>query len=95
MADPGCLKNLIDQPDLAKQIDEFRAELLKVMRGTKDQELANLILQKQRVMRDAYLTKIGHGHPGLKPGPSVEEAKRQAGDIELRIQKQLGAMEMK
>jgi hypothetical protein len=39
--DPGCLKNLIADPALAAEIDKFRAELLKTLRKTSDQELAN------------------------------------------------------
>ena len=39
--DPGCLKNLINEPALADQIARFRAELLKVMEQTNDQELPN------------------------------------------------------
>jgi hypothetical protein len=39
--DPGCLTNLIDEPALAGEIKGFRAELLKVMERTNDQELAN------------------------------------------------------
>jgi N-sulfoglucosamine sulfohydrolase len=47
-ADPGCLKNLIDDPALADTVAGFRAELLKVMQRTNDQELANYrkLLQK-------------------------------------------------
>jgi N-sulfoglucosamine sulfohydrolase len=39
--DPGCLINLIDDPALAPQIEEFRAELLKTMEHTNDQETPN------------------------------------------------------
>jgi hypothetical protein len=38
--DPGCLKNLIKDPAHAKTIQKFRAELLKMMGLTNDQELA-------------------------------------------------------
>ena len=39
--DPGCLVNLIDNPALASQIDEFRMELLKIMQRTNDHETPN------------------------------------------------------
>lgn len=39
--DPGCLVNLIDEPSLSARIDEFRAELLKTMESTHDQETPN------------------------------------------------------
>ena len=39
--DPGCLVNLIDDADLAREIREFRAELLNVMQRTNDHETAN------------------------------------------------------
>jgi N-sulfoglucosamine sulfohydrolase len=40
-SDPGCLKNLIDNPRLAQTITAYRDELLKVMQRTNDQELPN------------------------------------------------------
>ena len=40
--DPGCLANLVNDPAVAREVDEFRAELLKVMARTNDQELPNL-----------------------------------------------------
>jgi N-sulfoglucosamine sulfohydrolase len=39
--DPGCLVNLIDDPAMKSQIARFHAELLRIMRQTKDQETAN------------------------------------------------------
>jgi N-sulfoglucosamine sulfohydrolase len=39
--DPGCMVNLINHPALAREIDEFRAELLQTMERTNDQETAN------------------------------------------------------
>jgi N-sulfoglucosamine sulfohydrolase len=39
--DPGCMKNLIDDPAHARRIERFRAELRRTMQGTSDQELAN------------------------------------------------------
>lgn len=39
--DPGCLTNLIRDPNLADTIQAFRSELLKTMQRTNDQELAN------------------------------------------------------
>jgi N-sulfoglucosamine sulfohydrolase len=39
--DPGCLANLIDEPALASQIDEFRRQLLTIMEQTNDHETQN------------------------------------------------------
>lgn len=39
--DPGCLTNLIHDPALSDMIQKFRAELLRTMEQTNDQELAN------------------------------------------------------
>jgi N-sulfoglucosamine sulfohydrolase len=46
--DPGCLNNLIAAPAHADEIAACRAELLKVMRSTRDQELANFLAATSR-----------------------------------------------
>ncbi|HEX8234775.1 MAG TPA: hypothetical protein VF600_02375 [Abditibacteriaceae bacterium] len=39
--DPGCLVNLINDPALTSQINEFRTELQKVMEQTNDHQMPN------------------------------------------------------
>jgi lysophospholipase L1-like esterase len=50
-----------------------------------DPELLKLVTQKQAMLRDAWLTEVGHTRPGGKPGLSVAEANAQAEALESRI----------
>ena len=49
------------------------------------QELFILIFQKQKILRDAYLSATGHLRPGLPEGLSLLEAKKQALALENQI----------
>lgn len=44
-----------------------------------------LIQQKQRMMKDAWLTKAGHERPGMKTGLPVAEAEAQAAKLDEEI----------
>jgi len=49
------------------------------------QELFILIYQKQKILRDAYLSATGHLRPGLPEGLPLLEAKKQALALENQI----------
>lgn len=49
-------------------------------------ELYSLISQKQKTLRDAYLSEIGHLRPGLSEGLPLPEAKRQVAILNNQIQ---------
>ncbi len=55
---------------------------------TNGKELLRLIHQQMSVMKDAWLTDIGHKRP-QKAGLPLPEARRQAAEIETQIQKLL------
>jgi len=52
-----------------------------------DAEMMKLVTERQKVLRDAYLTFCGHGRPGVPKGKSIEEAMREADALESRIRK--------
>lgn len=55
--------------------------------GTTNAKLLDLVAQRQRVRKDAWLTEIGHLRPGMNPGKSVKEAEAEAAAIEASIRK--------
>jgi lysophospholipase L1-like esterase len=49
------------------------------------ERLLKLIQQKQRMMKDAWLTDTGHTRPGMKKGLPLAEAKLKAEELEKHI----------
>jgi lysophospholipase L1-like esterase len=43
------------------------------------------VRDKQRLLKDAWLTAVGHKRPGMKPGPPLDEAERRAAAIDAEI----------
>jgi lysophospholipase L1-like esterase len=48
-------------------------------------DVLRLVQKKQRLLKDAWLTTTGHRRPGMKPGLPMEEAERQAKQLEAEI----------
>jgi lysophospholipase L1-like esterase len=48
-------------------------------------DVLKLVQKKQRLLKDAWLTNTGHRRPGMKPGLPLEEAERQANQVETEI----------
>jgi lysophospholipase L1-like esterase len=48
-------------------------------------ELLPLVQRRQELLRDAWLTTTGHQRPGMNKGLPLEEARRQAQEIEVKI----------
>ncbi len=48
-------------------------------------ERLKLIGQRQKLMRDAWLSEVGHLRPGIKPGLPIEEAKKKAAKLDQEI----------
>lgn len=67
--------------DLAEAADA------KAMLGfhPKGDELLKLVQQRQRFLKDAYLTAAGHKRPGMKTGLPLEEARARAAELEQAI----------
>jgi len=53
-------------------------------------ELLKLIRKRGRILTDAYLTDIGHKRPGMAKGLPLDEAKKQAAELDVQI-RQLAA----
>ena len=49
-------------------------------------DVLTLVKQRQDVLKAAYLTEVGHKRPGMKDGPPVEEAEREAAKLLNRIE---------
>lgn len=60
-------------------------------------EIRKLVNQRRSVLFSAYMTRTGHqrpgvpGGPGVKPGPSIDEATAKAAEIGGQIARQLGS----
>jgi lysophospholipase L1-like esterase len=48
-------------------------------------EVLKLVGERQRVLRDAWLTATGHKRPGMKAGLPLDEAQRRAGELNAKI----------
>ncbi|QDT08600.1 SGNH/GDSL hydrolase family protein [Planctomycetes bacterium K23_9] len=53
-----------------------------------DAELVNLIKSRQTLMRDAWLSEVGHLRPGIKAGLPIKEAEQRATEIDRKISEQ-------
>lgn len=68
-------QNVADTPELS-------ATLLNNLRNA---ELANLVSQRQAIMKDAWLNLTGHKRPEMAPGLPMLEARRLYNNIDARI----------
>lgn len=50
-------------------------------------EILKLVQQRQRVIKDAWLTHTGHSRPGMNKGKPLEEAEREAREIGEKLKK--------
>ena len=48
-------------------------------------ELLKLVAERQRLLKDAWLTTIGHKRPGMNAGLPLDEAERRAGELNAEI----------
>ncbi len=51
-----------------------------------DPELLRLVLQRQKLMHDAWLSEVGHRRPGVKPGLPIQQAIDEAMDLAKQIE---------
>jgi lysophospholipase L1-like esterase len=54
-------------------------------------EVLRLVRKKQELLKDAWLTEIGHKRPGMRRGLPLEEAERKAAEVDAEIGKLLAA----
>jgi hypothetical protein len=50
-----------------------------------DKKLLDVVGRRQTLMRDAWLSHIGHKRPGMKAGLPLKEAQAQAAQLEQKI----------
>ncbi|MDR3633594.1 MAG: SGNH/GDSL hydrolase family protein [Isosphaeraceae bacterium] len=73
-------KKLADSPSADAYLAEFPHGL----------ELLKIVQDRQRVLKDAWLTATGHKRPGMSRGVPLEAAERQARELDVRIHDLLG-----
>jgi hypothetical protein len=73
----------VSREELSAGIDTRRfPELSTTARG---KEMLNLIHNRNRMLSDSWLTKIGHKRPGMAKGLPVEEAVAKADELNQKI----------
>jgi hypothetical protein len=75
--------------ELAAGVDLGRFADLSINRGG-GKELLDLVRKRGRLLTDAYLSDIGHQRPGMAKGLPVDEAEKQAAELDKQI-RQLAA----
>ncbi|MDR3619053.1 MAG: exo-alpha-sialidase [Paludisphaera borealis] len=70
----------------ARELDDQSAEqaLGKLPRGL---DVLKLVERRQQLLKDAWLTAVGHKRPGMAKGLPLEEAEKQAGELDAAIRK--------
>jgi len=63
--------------------DDPQAMLAVHQRG---KDILKLVQEKQRMMKDAWLTDTGHKRPGMKQGLPLAEARAKAAELDQQIQ---------
>jgi lysophospholipase L1-like esterase len=48
-------------------------------------EVLKLAGERQRLLRDAWLSAVGHKRPGVRPGLPLDEAEQQAGKLDQQL----------
>jgi len=60
-------------------------DLSRVPELARHPTLVTLVEKRQNLLRDAWLSEIGHQRPGIEPGPPLAEAERRASEIGAEI----------
>lgn len=71
------------------EADDMKSALLKYDNGD---EIYALIQERQKMMKDAWLTYTGHMRPGMNTGLPIVEALRKYQEIEKRINLQISGL---
>ena len=64
---------------------EHASGIVELLEGDEGEKIFDLISQRQTIMKDSWLTYIGHKRPGMKVGLPIEDAKQKAAEIEKAI----------
>ncbi|MGJ8679094.1 SGNH/GDSL hydrolase family protein [Paraglaciecola sp.] len=72
---------------LSYPVEDTFAQTIKNLNSSIDPKLLfNLVKKQQTIMKDAYLTDIGHERPRMKKGLSLKDAKKQTKQLALKLQ---------
>lgn len=77
------LRQLAPALDLSRHGDPGAAVSALHPRGA---DVLRLVLQRQEVLRDAWLSSTGHQRPGVAPGLPLPDAQRRAAELDGKIQ---------
>ncbi|MEO6036631.1 MAG: GDSL-type esterase/lipase family protein, partial [Verrucomicrobiota bacterium] len=69
----------------AKEVAGMKDSLGIIANTSRGAELLQLVQQRQRMMKDAWLTDVGHTRPGMAKGLPLTEATAKAAEIETQI----------
>jgi lysophospholipase L1-like esterase len=72
----------LGSPDASLNTDSPDAFFAADPRGT---EVLALVRQRQGVLKDAWLTAVGHQRPGMNPGKPLAEAQREAEALTAKL----------
>jgi hypothetical protein len=72
-----------DDADVGKTMGE--GDDASVVLNGKDRQIFRLVEEKQRLMKDAWLTAAGHKRPGMNTGLPLEAAKVKEAEIGKKI----------
>jgi len=67
-----------DMADIANAVDMARAH-------PNGSQILKLVQQKQRMLKDAWLTETGHKRPGMNKGLTITEANTKAAELDALI----------
>jgi lysophospholipase L1-like esterase len=76
------LLRYLGAPDAIVSADNAEALVKLHPRGT---DVLKLVQQRQRLLKDAWLTFVGHVRPGMSKGQPLAVAEREAAEIEVKI----------
>jgi lysophospholipase L1-like esterase len=54
-----------------------------------NQEMLALVRERQNILKDAWLTEVGHKRPGMNKGMPLEQAQQKAAELEAKIRSSL------
>ncbi len=69
----------------ANDVENFDSPEAMLANHPGGQELLKLIQQRQRRMKDAWLSDVGHQRPGMNKGVPLDEAAAKAAEMETQI----------
>jgi len=83
---PGELGHWIITRSILTYLGEIKASQASgIMATIGSKKLLDLVVERQVIMKDAWLTVCGHKRPGMKIGLSLEDAKLITADITSKI----------